>query len=179
MVEDKETDASLEGSHTDVAADASCRCRGLWQGAIVLALVLAVGVVVAAKARRRAAAPADRAPATHAAAGAGKAATPVADNPLAQALATGRPVVADFGRGVCIPCKMMKPILDDLKKEYAGRAEVLVIDIDDHPGLAQDCDIRAVPSQIFYDAQGKEVYRHEGFMPREDIAEQLMALGVN
>ncbi|MHC4591330.1 MAG: thioredoxin family protein [Planctomycetota bacterium] len=179
MDEDKETDASLEGSHADVAADASCRCRGLWQGAVVLALVLAVGVVIAGKARRRAAAAADRAPTAHAADRAGNATTPATDNPLAQALATGRPVVADFGRGVCIPCKMMKPILDDLKKEYAGRAEILVIDIDDHPGLAQECDIQTIPSQIFYDAQGKEVYRHEGFMPREDIAEQLVALGGN
>ncbi|MHC4591392.1 MAG: thioredoxin family protein [Planctomycetota bacterium] len=178
MVEDKKTDASLEELHAHMAADASCRCRGLWQGAVVLALVLAVGVVIAGKARRRAAAAADRTPTPHAADRAGNAATPVADNPLAQALATGRPVVADFGRGMCIPCKMMKPILDDLKEQYKGRAEVLIIDIGDHPALAERCSIRTIPTQVFFDAGGHEVYRHEGSMPRDDVVSQLASMGV-
>jgi len=100
------------------------------------------------------------------------------DNPLDRALATGRPVVADFGRGVCIPCKMMKPILDDLKEEYAGRAEILIIEIDEYPAVTQRVGIRAIPTQIFYDSQGKEVYRHQGFMPREDIVARLAEMGV-
>lgn len=101
-----------------------------------------------------------------------------ADNPLDNVLKTGRPMLADFGRGKCIPCKMMKPILDELKEEYQGKAEILIIEIDEHPALTQRCRIRTIPTQIFYDASGKEVYRHVGFMPREDILEQLGRLGV-
>lgn len=101
-----------------------------------------------------------------------------ADNPLDRALMSGRPVLADFGRGVCIPCKMMKPILDDLAEEYQGKAEILIIEIDNEPALARRCRIRVIPTQIFYDASGKEVYRHEGFMPREDIVAQLTRMGV-
>ncbi len=101
-----------------------------------------------------------------------------ADNPLDRALATGRPVVADFGRGKCIPCKMMKPILDDLKDEYAGRAEILIIEIDKYPTVTQRVGIRAIPTQIFYDAEGNEVYRHQGFMPRDAIVEKLREMGV-
>ncbi|MFO8007682.1 MAG: thioredoxin domain-containing protein [Candidatus Brocadiia bacterium] len=101
-----------------------------------------------------------------------------ADNPLDRALATGRPVLADFGRGTCIPCKMMKPILDALKEEYAGRAEILIIDVDEYPAVTQRVGIRAIPTQIFYDSQGKEVYRHQGFMSREAIVAKLTDMGV-
>jgi thioredoxin 1 len=99
------------------------------------------------------------------------------DNPLDAALKKKVPVVADFGRGTCIPCKMMKPILDELKKEYEGKAEILIIDIDEYPALTGRCGIRAIPTQIFYDASGQEAYRHQGFMPREDIVAQLKKLG--
>jgi len=101
-----------------------------------------------------------------------------ADNPLDRALKTGRPVVADFGRGTCTPCKMMKPILDDLKKRYERKAEVLIISVDEHPAITSRCGIGMIPTQIFYDASGKEVTRHMGFMPREDIVKQLQAMGV-
>ncbi|MCD6416266.1 MAG: thioredoxin fold domain-containing protein [Planctomycetes bacterium] len=102
-----------------------------------------------------------------------------ADNPLDKALATGRPVVADFGRGACIPCKMMKPILDALKQEYAGRAEIIIIDVDDYPAVTERVGIRTIPTQVFYGAQGEEVYRHQGFMPREAILQKLAEMGVH
>mgnify|MGYP000515273097 CR=1 FL=1 len=99
-------------------------------------------------------------------------------NPLDRALQKDVPVVADFGRGKCTPCKMMKPILEDLKAEYEGRAEVLIIDTGDYPDLARRCDVRAIPTQIFYDAAGDEVDRHSGFMPREKLVEKLSELGI-
>lgn len=101
-----------------------------------------------------------------------------ADNPLDRALATGRPVVADFGQGTCVPCKMMKPILDDLKEDYAGRAEILIIETGEYPAVTQRVGIRAIPTQIFYDAEGNEVDRHQGFMPRDAIVEKLREMGV-
>ncbi len=101
-----------------------------------------------------------------------------AENPLDRALKTGRPVLADFGRGTCIPCKMMKPILDDLKRQYKGKAEILIIETNEYPALTRRCGVRAIPTQIFYDASGAEVYRHQGFMPREEIVEKLAEMEV-
>src|SRR3989339_2160823 len=102
-----------------------------------------------------------------------------ADNPLAIALTSGQPVVADFGRGTCIPCKMMKPILDELKATYKGRAEVFIFDIDEYSDLTEQYGINLIPTQIFFDKAGKEVMRHEGFFPKEEIVNKLKELGVN
>ena len=62
--------------------------------------------------------------------------------------------------------------------EIRGKAEVLIIDTGDYPDLARRCEIRAIPTQIFFDASGQEVERHSGFMPREDLVEKLSELGV-
>ncbi|MGQ9664906.1 MAG: thioredoxin domain-containing protein [bacterium] len=100
------------------------------------------------------------------------------DNPLSRALKSGRPVLADFGRGTCIPCKMMQPILEKLQKDYAGKAEILILDVGEYAALARKYKIMMIPTQIFFDAAGKEVYRHQGFMPEQDIVAQLKKLGV-
>lgn len=100
------------------------------------------------------------------------------DNPLDQAFKKGGPVLADFGRGVCIPCKQMEPILEELAAEYKGKASILIIEIDDYRALTRRYSIRLIPTQIFFDAQRKEVYRHEGFMSKESIKEKLKEMGV-
>lgn len=87
------------------------------------------------------------------------------------------PMVLDFGRGICIPCKEMKPILEELMKEYQGIAIIRIIDIDDEPELTRQARIRLIPTQIFIDAQGKEVYRHEGFMGKAAIVSKLNEMG--
>lgn len=101
-----------------------------------------------------------------------------AENPLAKALETGRPVLADFGRGSCMPCKMMEPILEELQEEYKGRAEILVLDVGEYPVLTRRYSIQTIPTQIFFDASGEEVKRHEGFMSKEDIVAVLQELKV-
>jgi thioredoxin 1 len=83
------------------------------------------------------------------------------------------PMVLDFGRGICIPCKQMKPILEELMKEYQGKAIIRIIDIDKEAELTQKTKIRLIPTQIFIDANGKEIYRHEGFMEKTAIVEKL------
>lgn len=100
------------------------------------------------------------------------------DNPLDEAFRKGRPVLADFGRGICIPCKQMEPILEELAAEYKGKASILIIEIDDYRALTRRYSIRLIPTQIFFDAQGKEVYRHEGFMSKESVKEKLEEMGV-
>ena len=102
-----------------------------------------------------------------------------ADNPLDKALRKDVPVLADFGRNNCVPCKMMKPILDDLKEEYAERAEILIIHTNEYPGVTRRVGVQAIPTQIFYDAEGNEVDRHQGFMSREAIVKKLKEMGVN
>lgn len=103
---------------------------------------------------------------------------PVATDPISKAVATGRPVLVDFGRGTCIPCKKMAPILAELKQEYAGRVEVLVLDLDEYYELARKVGIQMIPTQIFYDARGLEVGRHIGFMEKDSIIAQLTRMGV-
>lgn len=100
------------------------------------------------------------------------------ENPLDQALRSGKPVLADFGQGTCIPCKMMAPILDRLAQELAGRVHVLVLDTRDYPRLARHHGIRVIPTQIFFDATGVERDRHEGFMGREALLRKMRELGM-
>ncbi|MFO7802709.1 MAG: thioredoxin family protein [Desulfovermiculus sp.] len=97
-------------------------------------------------------------------------------NPLEKAFQAKRPVVADFGRGTCVPCKMMAPILEDLKQEYKGKAEVVFIDIRDHPGLTREVGIQVIPTQVFYTSSGEEVKRHTGFMDKSGLVQEIEGL---
>jgi len=94
------------------------------------------------------------------------------------ALSSGRPTVADFGARTCIPCKKMAPILEVLNLELKGRANVTFTDVWTTPGLAQDYRIQMIPTQIFFDAKGKEVKRHMGFMSKPDILKELNSAGM-
>ena len=98
--------------------------------------------------------------------------------PLEQALANGLPTVAEFGRGTCIPCKQMKPILEELAKEYEGKVNVLIISVDEYRDLTLQYGIMAIPTQIFLGSEGQEVTRHMGFLAREDIIAQLQTMGI-
>src|SRR5512141_3398391 len=91
--------------------------------------------------------------------------------PAAAASGSGAalPRLVDLGAGKCIPCKKMAPILEELKKEYAGRMNVEFIDVWVNPDAGKPYGIEVIPTQIFYDAEGKELFRHVGFFAREDI----------
>ncbi len=89
------------------------------------------------------------------------------------------PKLLDLGAGKCIPCKMMAPILEDLKKEYAGRMDVEFVDVWVNPDGAKPYGIEVIPTQIFYDADGKELFRHVGFLGKEDILGKWKELGVD
>ncbi len=87
------------------------------------------------------------------------------------------PRLVDLGAGKCIPCKMMAPILEELKKEYAGRLEVVFIDVWQNPDAGKQYGIKLIPTQIFYGPDGKELFRHEGFFSREDILKKWKEQG--
>ena len=84
----------------------------------------------------------------------------------------------DLGAEKCVPCKMMAPIMAKLEKAYAGRAAIVFIDVWKNEEQAGRFGIRAIPTQVFFNEKGKEVYRHVGFMSEEDIAAQLEIMGV-
>jgi thioredoxin 1 len=90
----------------------------------------------------------------------------------------GMVTMIDLGAKKCIPCKMMAPILEKMEKRYEGRAAIVFIDVWEHREQASRFGIRAIPTQIFYDADGKEKSRHMGFMSEDDIVKTMDQLGV-
>ena len=90
----------------------------------------------------------------------------------------GTVTMVDLGAHKCIPCKMMAPILKRLKEVYKGKAAIIFIDVWKDKSQAKKFGIRAIPTQIFFDKTGKEIYRHVGFMGEKAIIEQLEEMGV-
>jgi len=97
--------------------------------------------------------------------------------------------IVDLGAKTCIPCKMMAPILEELKAEYKGRAEVIFIDVWEDRSKVKEFNLISIPTQIFYNKKlisiptqifynkkGEEVYRHLGFLDKESIREMLDSL---
>lgn len=89
------------------------------------------------------------------------------------------PKLVDLGSKSCIPCKMMAPILDELEEEYKGKFDVVFIDVWENKAAAESYGVRTIPTQIFYDAEGAEKFRHEGFFSKEDILAKWKQLGVS
>ncbi|MCX8118091.1 MAG: thioredoxin domain-containing protein [Desulfobacterota bacterium] len=94
-----------------------------------------------------------------------------------KALAGGRPLLVDFGANSCLPCRQLRPILKELEKEFAGKAEILVIDVYKYQNLAREYKIVALPTLVFFDPKGKEVFRQPGAMSKEQISAKLKELG--
>lgn len=101
---------------------------------------------------------------------------PAQDTP---ASAANLPRLVDLGAGKCVPCKAMAPILDELRREYTGRFEVVFIDVWENPDAAAPYEINLIPTQIFFDAAGNELWRHEGFLAKADILSKWAELGVD
>jgi len=102
-----------------------------------------------------------------------------ADEATAPAAKAALPRLIDLGAGKCIPCKQMKPILDDLAHNYAAKFETIFIDVWENREEGQRYGIRMIPTQIFFDAAGKELFRHEGFMAKKDILAKWKELGLD
>ncbi|RPJ41408.1 MAG: thioredoxin, partial [Candidatus Latescibacterota bacterium] len=102
-----------------------------------------------------------------------------ASAPTGRRSAGGIPRLVDLGSTTCVPCKMMAPILEELRTEYEGRFGVEVIDIKADRAAASKYGIRVIPTQIFFDASGRELFRHEGFYAKEDILAKWGELGID
>ena len=88
------------------------------------------------------------------------------------------PRLVDVGADKCVPCIMMAPILEELKKEYAGVLEVDFVDVWKNPNAGQKYGVRGIPTQIFYDASGKELGRHLGYFSKEQILQSFNKFGI-
>ncbi len=144
---------------------------------IVFALIAAVAFIVIAKKNKQTSSAVQDKPPVAARAAPAMAAGTAVPNPATAA--EKRPRLVDLGATKCIPCKMMAPILEDLKKTYAGQIDVQFIDVWENPDAGGQYGIKVIPTQIFYDAQGKDLFRHEGFFAKEDILAKWKELGVN
>jgi thioredoxin 1 len=146
---------------------------------IVIVLILVVGIVIAVKQQGKRAV---SEPSVAASSNTNAAAEDTLKNPQNVSSNADNPAnlprLVDLGAGKCIPCKMMAPILEELKKEYRGRLDVTFVDVWEKPDEAKKYNIKIIPTQIFYDASGKELFRHEGFFSKEDILGKWKELGV-
>ena len=100
------------------------------------------------------------------------------DNPVDKARKSGKPTMVDMGADGCRPCDMMTPILEELKKDYAGRTNVLFVHVRKEQILAARYGVQSIPVQVFFDKDGKEVFRHVGFFPKDQITAKLADMGV-
>ncbi len=88
------------------------------------------------------------------------------------------PVFVEVGAQECIPCKMMKPVLAELRNDYAGRLEIEFADVWAQPELGAKYNVSTIPTQVIYDANGQEVFRHVGYWPKEEIDAKLTELDI-
>ncbi len=129
--------------------------------AIVASVVVAVGIVFALKNNQTQTSEPDPATAAES----------------AQVVALPR--LLDLGADKCIPCKQMAPILEEMKITYADQLHVEFIDVWKNPAASEQYGVRMIPTQIFFDASGKELFRHEGFYGKEDMLAKWKELGVD
>ncbi|MBA2880922.1 thioredoxin 1 [Desulfosalsimonas propionicica] len=103
---------------------------------------------------------------------------PASQQAAAASPAPGEVTLLDLGADQCRPCKMMAPILEELKQAYEGRAKIIFIDVWKNREQAEKYGIRAIPTQIFFNEKGEEVRRHTGFMDKKTIIRNLSDMGV-
>lgn len=91
---------------------------------------------------------------------------------------SGLPVLVALGAGQCIPCKQMQPDLNALKENYSGAMELVYIDVWQDREAGARYGIQSIPTQIFYDASGNELFRHVGYYSKDDILAKWQELGI-
>ena len=97
------------------------------------------------------------------------------ENFESEVLSSDVPVVVDFWAAWCGPCKLMNPIIDNLAEEFAGKAKLAKINIDDYDALANHYHIMGVPTLLFFKS-GNLVDRTEGVMAQDAIASKINEL---
>ena len=105
-------------------------------------------------------------------------ASPLPDNAIDKARASGIPTFVSFGADTCIPCKTMKPFRENIAQKYGDQLNVVYVRVTEDRDLAMRYGVRGIPHIIFFDAEGKEAFTHTGLMQQEQLEEQIQKLGV-
>ncbi len=100
------------------------------------------------------------------------------EDELKQALASGKPVLVDFGANSCLPCRQLRPVLKEIAAEYSEKAKILVIDVYKYQNLAREHKVLMLPTLVFFDSEGKETFRNVGLMEKEKIVGKLKEIGM-
>jgi len=97
---------------------------------------------------------------------------------LEEALSNGRPTIAEFGSSTCVPCKMMKPVLENLAIIFERELNVVIIEVYEQMSLTREYKIMTIPTQVMFDENGQEIMRHIGYWPMKEILAVLEQVGV-
>ena len=84
----------------------------------------------------------------------------------------------ELGSVNCIPCRQMQPIMKEIAAEYPGQVRVVFYDVWKNPAPGEHYKIQLIPTQVFLDERGNEVFRHVGVFPKEDLVKFLKEHGV-
>ena len=90
--------------------------------------------------------------------------------------APGKPALYEFGAGYCLYCKEMEKVMAELKTTHSDQVEFRMIYADKEKHLFQQYKVVLIPTQVFLDAQGKEVDRHMGALTKEEVLKKLKEL---
>lgn len=95
-------------------------------------------------------------------------------NIIEEKLKEGKPLIVDMGSDSCVPCKMIKPVLNGIAEEYKDDLNVIILDVHEYMEIAQELGVTSIPTQFFYDKDGKMLGQHVGFLPKESF-EQIIS----
>jgi len=90
--------------------------------------------------------------------------------------AKGKPALYEFGAKYCIPCKEMKEVMAALKTSHGDQVEFRMVYVDEERPLFEQYKIVAIPTQVFLNAEGKEMDRHLGALPKEEVIKKRKEL---
>jgi thioredoxin 1 len=94
----------------------------------------------------------------------------------AKSPAPARPILYDFGSGRCYSCQQMEKILHTVKDRYGSQVDVRLIYVEKDRDLAHQYKVVLIPTQVFVDSAGKEVFRHMGVFPEAELVKKLQEL---
>ena len=102
------------------------------------------------------------------------------DKPLKQENNKAKITFVELGSVNCIPCKAMQPVIKSVEEKYGDQIKIIFYDVwkPDQKKYAQEYKIKLIPTQVFLDKDGKEIFRHEGFFPEKEIDKLLQNFGL-